>query len=827
MKNNLAKIFTLFVALLCVTALAACGSDGGTTITPPVHTHDFENYKPNGNATCTEDGTETAKCGGCDENRTQPEAGSALGHNFTNYVIINVPTCAEDATTIAVCDRCGVSNTEKQPGSALGHNYTKIAYDETNHWTECTRCTDKINTETHIIGENNMCSCGYGCDHEEGTAATCTTQAICSKCANPYGALADHTPQVLEAKVPSCTDSGLTVGLKCSICNITIEAQTPIDPLGHSFANYVSDENSTVSEDGTKTAVCDRDQCNVISTVANEGTAWLKFTLNSDNTYSVTGYSDEIGADVSIPAEYNGLPVAYIESEAFYCCVEIKNLTIPESIKLIGDAAFRGCIGLTSITISSNALETIGDYAFVNCKSLKSITIPNSAIYIGKESFKYCSSLETLSLPFVGSSRINHYVGFRNQYFYHIFGEKSATYPEEPIPESLKTVIITDDTEISQNAFAGCGTIENIIISGNITNIATGAFAYCSGLKSITLPFVGGSSNIDADANIYPFGYIFGELNYTGCTETKQRYYDPNEATYAQKTYYIPTSLESVTITGGSVSPAAFENCKGLKNITLNNNLTSLGGSAFSNCTGLTSITIPNSVTSIGNGVFSGCTGLTSITIPNSVTSIGDKAFSGCTSLVNIEMSNNLTNLGRSIFKDCTCLQYNEFDNAYYLGNENNPYVILMKAKDTYITSCEINSNTKVIYDEAFMDCVEITSIIIPDKVTVISMSAFFYCTKLENVTLSDNLISIGRSAFYNCTALTSVTIGNSVTLISNSAFGNCDNMTSVTFENTSDWWVSTDSTATSGTSVDVTDVATNAINLTSTYQSYHWKRSE
>ena len=71
----------------------------------------------------------------------------------------------------------------------------------------------------------------------------------------------------------------------------------------------------------------------------------------------------------------------------------------------------------------------------------------------------------------------------------------------------------------------------------------------------------------------------------------------------------------------------AFNNCKGLKSITIPSSVTSLGMSCFS-ASGLTSITIPYSVTSLGNDCFHSCDALTSITIPSSVTSLGDYCFS-------------------------------------------------------------------------------------------------------------------------------------------------------------------------------------------------------
>ena len=111
----------------------------------------------------------------------------------------------------------------------------------------------------------------------------------------------------------------------------------------------------------------------------------------------------------------------------------------------------------------------------------------------------------------------------------------------------------------------------------SVTSIGEGAFSYCSGLISVTIP-------------------------------------------------------NSVT----SIGDAAFYGCIGLTSVTIPNSVTSIGEAAFYGCSGLTSVTIPNSVTSIGEGAFSGCSGLTSVTIGNSVTSIGDYAFAWCISLTSI-----------------------------------------------------------------------------------------------------------------------------------------------------------------------------------------------
>ena len=103
---------------------------------------------------------------------------------------------------------------------------------------------------------------------------------------------------------------------------------------------------------------------------------------------------------------------------------------------------------------------------------------------------------------------------------------------------------------------------------------------------------------------------------------------------------------------------------------------------------------------------------------------------------------------------------------------------------------------------------------------------AFSDCTSLTSVTIGSGVTYIGDEAFRYCTGLTSITIPDSVTYIGFYAFRDCTGLTSVTFKNTNGWWVSTSRTATSGGNLNVSDPATAALYLTSTYCSYYWKRS-
>jgi len=105
-----------------------------------------------------------------------------------------------------------------------------------------------------------------------------------------------------------------------------------------------------------------------------------------------------------------------------------------------------------------------------------------------------------------------------------------------------------------------------------------------------------------------------------------------------------------------SIGESAFFNCIGLTNISIPKSVTSIGDSAFFNCIGLTNISIPKSVTSIGNYAFYKCISLTDITIPDSVTSIGDYAFYKCNSLTDITIPDSITSIGNYAFCNCTGL---------------------------------------------------------------------------------------------------------------------------------------------------------------------------
>ena len=314
-------------------------------------------------------------------------------------------------------------------------------------------------------------------------------------------------------------------------------------------------------------------------------------------------------------------------------------------------------------------------------------------------------------------------------------------------------------TSIDNGAFWNCTSLTSIEIPESVKYIGLSAFFRCSSLTSIVIP--------DSIISI-------GEWAFECCTSLTYNEYD--NAYYLgndENPYVVLIKAKDTNITSCEIHEYtkiicdnAFYHCTSLTSIEMPDFVTSIGRDALSGCTSLTSIYIPNSVTSIGYGAFWGCTSLTSIVIPNSVTSIGVDAFYNCSSLTSIVIPDSVTNIDSSSFSGCTSLIYNQYDNAYYLGNDENPYAILIKAKDTNITSCEIHENTKIICPIAFSNCASLSNIVVPDSVTSIGDSAFTVCKSLTSIVIPDSVTSIGYYAFYGCYSLIEVINKSSLNIV-------------------------------------------------------------
>ena len=293
--------------------------------------------------------------------------------------------------------------------------------------------------------------------------------------------------------------------------------------------------------------------------VAEINGLWYKLESETKEA-SVIQYQNSIQykGDIVIPetVEYNGVSYIvtsigigahnkYFYEGAFYDCINLTSVSIPNSVTNIGEAAFYGCYRLTSVTIP-NGVTSIRNDVFRDCRSLTSVTIPNSVTSIGIGAFYGCSGLTSVTIP-------NSVTSIGNFAFYGCSGLTSATIPNSATSignytfygcSGLTFVTIPNSvTSIGDVAFSSCSGLTSITIPNSVMSIGSYAFQNCNGLTSITIP--------NSVTNI-------GERAFEGCTSvmTVKSYINEPfnvtglfaEDTYRQSTLYVPAGTKDLYI---------------------------------------------------------------------------------------------------------------------------------------------------------------------------------------------------------------------------------------------------------------------------------------
>ena len=461
------------------------------------------------------------------------------------------------------------------------------------------------------------------------------------------------------------------------------------------------------------------------------------FEITGGELKKYTG-SDE---DVSIPGS-----VRKIGEGAFYHCANLASVIIPEGVTAIGEIAFERCTSLTSVNIPTGVTE-IGESAFDGCKSLASVTIPASVSKIGNWTFEHCTSLRSVS-----------------------------------IPDSV--------TEIGQGTFSDCTSLTSAVIPASVTEIDFRAFEDCTSLASISLP----ESVTEIGKWAFKECTALAEIHFAGSKEQWEAVKQGND-------WRLHIPAESVQCTDGTVELPQFD----IEDGTLKKYL----GTAAS-------ISIPEGVTEIEYNAFSDCTSLASVSIPASVTEIGSSPFEGYTSIAEIRYAGTkaqweAVKKGDGWYKDVPSegircedgtAELPQFDVAdgtlrKYLGTEASVTIpegvtkIQYNAFDgcTSLTSINIPEDVTEIGRSAFSGCTSLASLVIPASVKHIDDLAFKGCTSLASVNIPEGVTKIGKWAFEGCTSLAAVSIPASVTKIGEEAFKGCTSLAEIHFAGSKEQW--------------------------------------
>ena len=426
---------------------------------------------------------------------------------------------------------------------------------------------------------------------------------------------------------------------------------------------------------------------------------------NSVTSIEGSAFSDCTGlTSIEIPNS-----VTSIGEYAFYRCTGLTSIEIPNSVTSIGSSAFASCYRLTSIvvdlhnttydsrnncnaiiasatntllagclnTIIPNSVTSIGDYAFYGCSGLTSIDIPNSVTSIGKEAFYGCTGLTSLLMPdsiaelddndgrygvFYDDTSLvtlkfpanltrifdGNYISYSIIGYFRPAGDgysKPSFYPEyNPLINIRNIDAPAWFFDIPEALWIYCPKqLENVVVSN--FELTSDAFAVIGRsyktLKSLDLSRV--TNPALADEALKSF-YNMTELKLPSNTE-RIGYMSVAECIKLQS-IDIPASVTEI-------EDRAFENCRSLKSITFgeasssvpgrrnaratsDSQLQRIGNWAFYNCHELQNLEIPEGVTEIGDGAFYGCTYLEDLSLPASIQSIGDNTFALCAKMKKI-----------------------------------------------------------------------------------------------------------------------------------------------------------------------------------------------
>ena len=540
------KIFLLTVLATTFLLLCSCDTAFNSKETESDHVHSYDVWEITKEATCTEEGTKIGSCS-CGDKLTEiipladhvlvmssgiapscTEPGSSDGSwcavcytVFVEETIIQPtghfevideavpPSCTEDGLTEGKhCSACGEILVAQEKISAT-HSWI-YSYDSSSHWQVCNGCGITTNTASHQNTEGGYCT-------------------VCNATVSPTAGIVYD--------VDKSGEYAFVSGYNGSSANIVISSQyneLPVTLIGKEAFKGKEITSVFIPDTVTEIASYAFAECKTLEEMILPDSLTCVDSHAFDNCTKLLKTENGVVYVLNIAVSNTGSASAEIRNGttlianyAFAGNTSLVTLTLPDSLKRIGEGAFSECSSLSSVSFG-NSLEFIGVSAFYWCSAIKTITLPDSLIDIAHSAFSGCISIHTVE-----------------------FGSRVST--------------------IGPYAFANCVSIEKITLPVNITSIGGSAFYHCAEIKSISLPFVGESRD---DSQNSHFGYIFGATSS----------YKDNDA-------YVPTSLKNVTITDiESIEDRAFFGCEDIKTLVISKKLKYVGISAFEGCANLSNV---------------------------------------------------------------------------------------------------------------------------------------------------------------------------------------------------------------------------------------------
>lgn len=530
---------------------------------------------------------------------------------------------------------------------------------------------------------------------------------------------------------------------------------------------------------------------------------------------------------VTIPSQYNGLPVTEVSANAFYGCTSLTDIYIPDTINIVPSSAFTGCSSLVNIHVYDagavdpryeshdgvlydrgidktylrpvympaaktgsytipDGVDQIPANAFKG-SGISRVVIPQSVTVIGQEAFANCINLATVT--FVNPSAGGQ-LSVGNRAFMNCFSLTNITFPARL--SQIATSRVNDNMlgsfssldDLTANADDAFLIDKDAIEVENESDLDT---------QLVAVNVARGSGATYSSADGVLFRNNGSELVYFPAAKDAENYAIPSTTTRICESAFLDTSL-SGTLTipisvqtidrfafaATDITEVVFEGRAGAAGLS-----TGIGAYAFYNCNSLAELTFEENsiISTIGEGAFMDTEELTDITIPSTVTEIGDRAFAWSeyedeeydedyTKDLSITFASGDDStladlyLGNAIFLGCEIDELALPANAVISTGFFNGIVLGYNA-----LSVSENNDTMAVENDAIY--LKSTTGSLDTLLLYVGSDEVFDFTDEEGNVI--NVLTIADGAFMNNEYIEEVTIPASVKTISNSAFYGVD----------------------------------------------------
>ena len=522
-----------------------------------------------------------------------------------------------------------------------------------------------------------------------------------------------------------------------------------------------------------------------------------------------------------------------IDPYAFAGCVSLESFKVPANTKVISEGMLYGCSNLESVTFSvileeidvrafegctklcktslpedkssesddetddetveikaltfPDNVSSLGAWAFSGCSSFEEIVVPSSVKSMGEGVFNGCTSVRSLQLPDLKKSEAEYgRLGF--------FFAGADVEDETAVPESLKTVVLTEAQYLQAHAFANCVYIEEITLPVTIRTIGAFSFQNCVGLEKLVVP---------------TYTESIGQGAFSGCSSLNEisvpMVPSGNKNVGGFQIWFgdVPKSLERVRITYTTqIEEYAFSGCSDIKEIIFDSDVEIIKAGAFYNCTKLSKITLPRCLVFVGQSAFEGCYRLYDVINDSNLSfSSTDNTFLGRYAL-SIHKSTEtakkayvndfeflcLEKEGKngSVIEEWYLIGYQGDETEWRLPNgaEFEEYIIANYAffDEQSVESVYFPWNVKAFGKSMFAFCGNLKEVTFDKNTTatIVSAGAFESCDKLEKIELPGVITTIEDYAFRDCSSLLQISLPSGFSRIGQDAFSGCTNMLEV-----------------------------------------------